>query len=180
MSTRAFIARKTGPADNEYGCTFEGRYHHSDGYPSGLGKFLADALIDQFHGDVEALLRRLIDSSAARCGWSTIVGRDLFLQPVSPEQSLDYYRAWRDNPCPQTEHAYHKTPVCYAARGTEDEDLLTQTCDLGWLEWGYLFDAEALEVWQLSYSRPPVRVVRIPYDLLPYVRWEALEEVDED
>jgi hypothetical protein len=37
MSTRAVIARQTDPDDP--GC-WEGRYHHWDGYPSGLGRAL--------------------------------------------------------------------------------------------------------------------------------------------
>jgi hypothetical protein len=178
MSTRAFIARQTDLADNVFGCTFARRYHHFDGYPSGLGQFLAKALREQFQGDVESLLRRLIDSKAAKCGWSTILHCDLSLTPVSPEDHMRYYRAWQDNPGPQTEHDYHKVPVCYAARGTEEEDLLTQDSDLSWLDWGYIFGTYALEVWRLSYTKPPIKVAHIPYALLSDADWEKMENYD--
>ena len=180
MSTRAFIARKLDLADNAFGCTFAGRYHHFDGYPTGLGKFLAEALQEQFQGDVDALLRRLLDSNVAKCGWSTILLCDLLLTPVSPEDHMRYYRAWQDNPCPQTEHDYHKVPMCYAARGTEEEDLLTHDSDLGWLDWGYLFDIDALEVWRLSYTKSPIQVARIHYAMLSQADWEKMEDYDAD
>lgn len=73
MSTRSAIARPTGPA------TFEGVYHHWDGYPSGVGKTLFDAFNGHFAGDLDAMLTLLIDDHPG--GWSTINGADWNIAP---------------------------------------------------------------------------------------------------
>lgn len=76
MSTRSVIARKTQTG-------FTGVYHHWDGYPSGLGATLFELFNGQFHRDLEALLKYLIDDHPA--GWSTINGAD-FTLPAGPRQ----------------------------------------------------------------------------------------------
>lgn len=63
MSTRSCIARPIGDE-------WEGRYHHSDGYPTGLGADLWQLV--QRNG-VEWARRVLIDEHA---GWSCILGAD--------------------------------------------------------------------------------------------------------
>jgi len=68
MSTRSIIARSTGPD------TFTGRYHHWDGYPSGLGRTLFEIRRDIFANDTAAMLSTLLDQHPA--GWSTICGAD--------------------------------------------------------------------------------------------------------
>lgn len=68
MSTRAVIAKPDGDG-------FRGRYHHFDGYPSGLGVALVGTLAEQFGGDLEAMVTRLIDEE--HVGWSNIIGHDL-------------------------------------------------------------------------------------------------------
>ena len=70
VSTRGVIARQKGDA-------FEGRYHHWDSYPSGLGKALWELAHNEFKGDIEGMLRILIDEHPA--GWSTIVNKDFSL-----------------------------------------------------------------------------------------------------
>ena len=67
MSTRGVIARQKGDS-------FEGRYHHWDSYPTGLGKALWELLHNEFKGDIEGMLHILIDEHPAR--WSTIVNKD--------------------------------------------------------------------------------------------------------
>lgn len=67
MSTRSAIARPT--ADG-----FAGRYHHWDGYPTGLGATLFQIHTEVFNGDTERMLEVLIDEHPA--GWSTINGAD--------------------------------------------------------------------------------------------------------
>ena len=70
MSTRGVIARQKGDS-------FEGRYHHWDSYPTGLGKTLWELAHNQFKGDIEGMLRILIDEHPA--GWSTICNKDFSL-----------------------------------------------------------------------------------------------------
>ncbi len=68
MSTRSVIARQVGDG-------FVGRYHHSDGYPSGVGAALYKLYNGHFKQDAKRMLEVLIDEHPA--GWSTIVGRTL-------------------------------------------------------------------------------------------------------
>lgn len=68
MSTHAMIARKTTDG-------FTGRYHHSDGYPSGLGKALWYLLALATQDDeLERIVKTLVDEHPA--GWSNILGVD--------------------------------------------------------------------------------------------------------
>jgi hypothetical protein len=83
MSTRAVIARPRGDG-------FAGRYHHWDGYPSGLGATLFwlsqpnDVRTDNnlpptpWDGDIEAMQKVLLDDHT---GWSTINGGDFRKAP---------------------------------------------------------------------------------------------------
>lgn len=76
MSTRSAIARCNKTFATTGG--FKGVYHHWDGYPDGLGQTLFLAYkgetgtpdLDQFKGDLEGLLKYLIDEHPA--GWSSI------------------------------------------------------------------------------------------------------------
>lgn len=71
MGTRGCIARLT---DNG----FEGRYHHWDSYPEGLGATLYKLYHGHFNHDLETMLKTLIDDHPA--GWSTINGKDFNLK----------------------------------------------------------------------------------------------------
>lgn len=70
MGTRGVIARPVGEG-------FEGRYHHWDSYPSGLGLTLIQLRNGFFQGDTDAMLRVLLDEHPA--GWSTINSADFSL-----------------------------------------------------------------------------------------------------
>ena len=70
MSTRAAVAVWTSRSTREWA----GRYHHWDGYPSGLGATLFSLVRGKAIGDLEATLRVLIEKHPA--GWSTINGAD--------------------------------------------------------------------------------------------------------
>lgn len=63
MSTRSIIGRPAGDG-------FEGRYHHSDGYPSGLGFELHRRYREVYGGDVARMTAHLIDEHPA--GWSSL------------------------------------------------------------------------------------------------------------
>lgn len=82
MSTRAIIARWT-PATT---VTWEGRYHHYDGYPTGLGRQLHQLHHGHFNGDTDAMKRVLIEEHT---GWSTINGAD-WTKPIRAYNSQDY------------------------------------------------------------------------------------------
>lgn len=70
MSTRGCIAKPESDG-------WRGRYHHYDSYPSGLGLFLFKSYHGFFHGDVDEMIRTLIDDEPV--GWSFIIGTDLSL-----------------------------------------------------------------------------------------------------
>ncbi|MDO8490840.1 MAG: hypothetical protein Q7T04_02350 [Dehalococcoidia bacterium] len=50
MSTRAVIARPVGDG-------WEGVYHHSDGYPTGLGSYIFRIIHYRYKGDAAAFLK---------------------------------------------------------------------------------------------------------------------------
>jgi DNA-directed RNA polymerase subunit N (RpoN/RPB10) len=75
VSTRAGIARWTDKTKKEWA----GRYHHWDGYPSGLGATLYQLVRSKTLGDLSTTLRVLIDDHPA--GWSTINGADWGKRP---------------------------------------------------------------------------------------------------
>lgn len=94
MATRGIIARETA------GGGWEGRFHHFDSYPSGLGETLLDWYFGYFGRDGERLCRFLIDEHTA---WRSIVNRD-------PSAGIDFGWATDDRPqcfChgPEAEHA---------------------------------------------------------------------------
>jgi hypothetical protein len=64
MSTNGIIARPKGDG-------WEGRYHHWDSYPSGLGKALWSAYHERFARNLHFMTKVLIDQHPA--GWSTII-----------------------------------------------------------------------------------------------------------
>lgn len=73
MSTRSVIARPTTPGH------FSGRYHHWDGYPSGVGITLVELYNGFFKQDLGRMLKVLLDDHPA--GWSTINGANFRLKP---------------------------------------------------------------------------------------------------
>lgn len=61
MSTRAAIGRADGDS-------FEARYHHSDGYPTGLGRLFQQRALAAH--DLEAFIRYIVDEHPG--GWSSL------------------------------------------------------------------------------------------------------------
>lgn len=130
MSTRSVIARPVeGPS-----FAWEGRYHHSDGYPSGVGKTLWELLHGRFAGEESALLKVLLDDHPA--GWSNIIDADWsqepgFLNHRSPAEG-------------QTWAEFSRTcrPQCYChgARDEEGQDFITSEGDDWGTEWCYVIN----------------------------------------
>jgi len=112
MGTRSVIARQTKDG-------FTGRYHHWDGYPSGVGRTLHDLYNGHFGRDLTRMLTTLLDEHPA--GWSTICGKDWSLAP-----------GWGDG---------RKRPQCHCHGGrSEEEQVVTQedAADCG-CEYAYVF-----------------------------------------
>lgn len=136
MATRGCIARLTEGR-------WEGRYHHWDSYPEGLGRTLW-ALYHGFFGrDLGRMLRVLIDEHPA--GWSTIVDVDFRLRPGWVEAEI---RAEGQGP---------RRPVCYC-HGERNDSPLTlwepldgcpgpnSPCDPLFIEWVYVLRPSGLLV----------------------------------
>jgi hypothetical protein len=141
MSTRSIIARSMGEG------TFQGVYHHWDGYPTGLGNSLTEILVGPFAGDLPRMLHTLIDEHPA--GWSTIVHKDFTLTPgytwekVKPPScegksdaeyhaAMEAYRAKPDV----------RRPQCYChGKRREQAQAFTEHDDTD-AEWAYVFEEE--------------------------------------
>lgn len=126
MGTRGCIARAT-----EHG--FEGRYHHWDSYPSGLGANLWNLYHGHFKRDLKAMLETLIDKHPA--GWSTICGKDFNLRigfAICKSEDIN-----------KKTQKYMK-PHCYChGERKEKAWLVTQDNASGsGCEWCYAFDVE--------------------------------------
>ena len=126
MSTRSIIAVYTDQPAGKW----RGTYHHSDGYPSGVGKSLWDIYHKYYPGFLSAMLEFIIDAHPE--GWSTLVGTDFSQRPTWSEPD-ERYRMYQENiPMP---------PQAYKYRG-ETPSILDETSD-SWQEWAYVFDVQA-------------------------------------
>lgn len=143
MSTRSVIAR-VGEHEGE----FAGRYHHWDGMPTGLGQALWKLLHGHFDGDLDAMLKVLIDRHPA--GWSTVVGKDFSLKPGYTWQNVAYpssglsdaqYKAARAK---YEAHPDVRRPQCFChGKRHEPAQLFTHEMlkeNNAGLEWLYVFD----------------------------------------
>ncbi len=130
MSTRSCIARRTGEG------TFQGVYHHWDGYPTGLGATLFRIYRRHFKKDLVAMLAFLIEQHPA--GWSTINNAD-FKLPAGYQEAR--YRKKRNGDDDYAKPIPHG-PICYCHGGRQEEaSPVTQADDCG-MEWAYVFDIE--------------------------------------
>lgn len=125
MSTRSVIARKTQSG-------FKGTYHHWDGYPSALGATLFHLHRDHFDGDIEAMLKTLIDDHPA--GWSTINGADFSLEPGYGSVGPQCY--------------------CHGDRHEKGNSITDKNASACGCEYAYVFDGNGnMEIWS-SYCDP--------------------------
>lgn len=64
-----------------------GKYHHSDGYPSGLGLYLFWTHRDFFGGDTKAMVKFFVDDEPV--GWSNVIDTNLAVGPAWDDFSGD-------------------------------------------------------------------------------------------
>ena len=134
MGTRGIIARPT-PGDG-----FEGRYHHWDSYPTGLGATLFRLANEHFSGDLKRMMAVLIDEHPA--GWSTITHANWNNPPGFTENPPSYFR--EDNTYDEKRAFAESHPSCYCHgdRKEEPKPLLTQVGDDGGAEYAYVISIE--------------------------------------
>ena len=92
MSTRSVIAQRAGDG-------WEGVYHHSDGYPTGLGCYLFRLIRHQYKGDVHTFLNWVLSHDG---GWSSI-----YSGPEGPTCYCHGYFAERDRIEPGQKAGWH-------------------------------------------------------------------------
>jgi len=159
MSTRGCIARRAGDG-------WQGVYHHSDSYPTGLGCYLFRLIRHVYRGDVGAFLGYAIDEHDG--GWSHIFpsgtiktkpdgGWFYDAEDRRPECYCHGYFADRDG----THHGLgtgiirgcecHQKPY---RTGQKDED--EPSCDPLFIEWVYVFDAEVRTIGVLASCGEPI------------------------
>jgi hypothetical protein len=86
MATRALIGRLTGWNGE---CPLgDGVYHHWDGYPAGLGAVLFKLFRDEYQGDMEKMLKEIVDSHPG--GWSYLAERDCYCHTRKEEMARGF------------------------------------------------------------------------------------------
>jgi len=171
MSTRAVIARAVSEGK------FAGRYHHSDGYGTGLGDTLIALYRGHFQRDLERMLQYLIDEHPA--GWSSIVHKDFTLRPgytwqqaISDGAKFEVYSKRPD----------YRRPQCFC-HGTrkEEEFLIDQESDTD-CEFAYVFGVETRTMHVLDRAKQSQGtgyywrdIGRIELDCNDPVDWDEIE-----
>ena len=153
MATRSVIARA-------HGDDFVGRYHHSDGYPSGVGETLYTIYGTVFSQDTQAMLKYLIDDHPA--GWSSINGADFALEPG---------------------FGHTNAPRCYChGERSEEEQTITSIDDCG-AEWAYVINEKTHKMyilaeisWYPEYNGG-IDTSSVPYDER-VAHWLPITEID--
>ena len=153
MSTRALIAIPVPVG------LFEGRYHHTCGDPTGLGRSLWHLCRDHFEGCVASMVRTLVYDHEA---WSCIVDAD-WSRPIGYVQ----YEKRGDFPWP---------PMCYChGERSEGPFPLVKASKTGIdLEWAYVL-GEAMTVYAATYETPSYELGETEQ---AEVRWREVAVVD--
>ena len=163
MSTRGIIARKT-----EEG--WEGRYHHFDSYPTGLGAALYGLYNGHCQKDAEAMLKYLIDDHT---GWSSISGADF-----SMKAGFRRYEKDTDLDAP-------RGPECYCHGERSEEGWMFRSGDEGFggAEFCYIIDGNMMTVLERRYGDGSSAVQFFGVDasdVAKGVHWTSLEVVNLD
>lgn len=130
MSTRSCIARKVDGG-------WTGVYHHSDGYPTGLGCYLFRLLHHKFGGDLERFLNYAIDQHPG--GWSHIFPGGV----VGPGEWWQANAMKSQCHC----HGYFKK-----RDGAIDMRHTSEYTDHLSIEWVYIFDPQARKMLVLEHK----------------------------
>lgn len=173
MSTRAVIAR-VGDHEGK----FSGVYHHWDGMPTSLGKYLTELLVGHFQNDLSKMLRVLVDEHPA--GWSTVYQKDFSLKPgytwqrvQSPSPSLGekQYRAARKA---YDLHPDIRRPQCFCHGERHEEPSVFTEKDLQDtdVEWLYAIDEQNRRLYIRDVSHDAEEIVEL--DGTP-ADWEKIE-----
>ncbi len=165
MSTRSIIARTGG----EHRDSFHGRYHHSDGYASGVGATLYQLYNGFFEKDLERMLKVLLDDHPA--GWSNINGCDWGMEPGWYDMDRSNGQTWEEY---YNSPAYRR-PKCYC-HGERHEEASEFTSDMppSWCEWAYAINPKTHKM----FVHKCTGVIQVNGEERD--KWTLVEEVDLD
>jgi hypothetical protein len=159
MSTRGFIGGKT--ADGYWGV-----YHHSDSYPTGLGKTLQEWYKDGPFTSLAQTMDYLVNKHDG--GWSSIVGSDPRKDPSGHTQ--EKYGTPEHN-------ALRDTPICYchspSRQASGRSSMRFVNTGMGANDFSYLVDTENKTVEIQHWMRKSQNVV---LNLDDEIDWKAIEE----
>jgi hypothetical protein len=175
MSTRSVIAIPEGDS-------WKGRYHHSDGYPSGVGRELFKLVNERgLKWTRKTLMAHM---------WSTILSADWSLEPEWPTEDRNFglvrcHRCHRPrwNGCKCAEPTFPARCYCHGGRQEKPYWIKRDpVCKQGDLDWAYILGAQALVI-----ERPVRRnknyiitawetVVSVPWNG-PEPEWDQIEKM---
>ena len=165
MSIRGAIARPTSSGG------WEGRYHHFDAYPIGLGRELFELYHRTFDRDHEQMARMLIDEHPA--GWSTLIAHHLGGRVFTGEEFTHAGFQAFDDP------HHGMLPQCYChGQRSERTPMLVCRCDIDptgspcdplFIEWAYAITGEGLRVFTSVHPEAPGQAYR--HRLIAEVAW---------
>lgn len=177
MATRAAIARLL----TREPLRWEGVYHHWDGYPTCLGRFIFESVRGQFQGDVAAFLEYALSHDG---GWSHIYPSAVIESDPAAPEGYRYgaeapqcychgYFAQRDAVLPGSKAGWLEGCSCHQL----GEDA---PCDPLFIEWVYALDPEGRVMAVLASTRGKdghcqhaLKAI-VPLDG-PEPDWEAIE-----
>ncbi len=164
MSTRSVIARQAGDG-------FIGRYHHSDGYPSGVGAAIYKLYNGYFKQDAKRMLEVLIDEHPA--GWSTIVGSGL-------GEVTDFSKAIGFH---ESDHGTTDCPQCYCHGSRHQEEYTITDQNVGFdIEYVYVVNEQKALMTIADMSTKLFYTVRLdgPEPSWQYIERTLAGEEDQD
>jgi hypothetical protein len=124
MSTRGIIAKATPTG-------WRGRYHHSDSYPSGLGKTLWNLAHGHFKDNLAKMMKVLVNDHT---GWSCIVDKDFQWAPAY----ISY-----DSLAGEAAEAFNaNVPQCFCHGERNEKGWLVTDKRGGTQQWGYVIDVK--------------------------------------
>lgn len=179
MSTRSAIGLWHNKEENEAFLA----YHHSDGYPTGLGQFLweihhkwfkPNAENFGFENSVAFMGMYLALSPWARAGWSFILGTNFECEP-------SWNHPIYEDKFPRPEDYYETmAPKTYFDRAGEEfephcgPENIFDTAKDSWMEWMYILDPDTMtmDIFKVTYTgKSPVLVAVVDmttgYDITP-------------
>ena len=175
MSTRSVIALP-------YGDAWRGRYVHSDGYPTHMGRTLFDLVR---RDGIDAVISTVI--TGEHYGWSILLATQPAIDGVVPDRSAHFgtpgYTASMFSTDPDeigyfADGRFANVPgygVAYTIKGGARADDWHTPDPEAWTEWVYVLTAEGVLVIKQGYGETPDRAIGL-YRWTDEPDWQAIQD----